>query len=253
LAAKVKYLTHAADEAAYWATKATDVDASVVNAGASLLGTSRVTLAWTRNAPAGIREDRAVTSIWVAKAAGGGLFSMVPVSELAAMETALDTFALGLTSPLSSDWTLVEYAWHQVNQDSPRDETGRGQKMGPAVRVTVKSNPGAAGTTRLPDQVASTITLRTVVRSSWGRMYVPGGIAANLQTNYGRWTTTRVDTLAGLLNTLHDAWQTLGYQIGVYSMLHPAFLTPKQIEVDDIPDIVRRRRPKQANYRKIFS
>lgn len=250
---KLKNLTFASDQETYWRSKAIDADATVVNSASALLGTSRVTLGFTRVTPAGTREDRAVTSIWVAKAVGGGLFSMIPVSELAALEPALTTFVTTIMVGISSDWINVEYAWHQVNEDSPRDETGRGQKMGPAVRTTVVSNIGSSGVTRLPDQVASTLTLRTVVRSSWGRLYWPGGVSANLQTQYGRWLTTRVDNLANALNTLHDTWQTAGYQIGVYSQLHPAFLTPKAIEVDDVPDIVRRRRVKQANYRKILT
>jgi hypothetical protein len=251
--AKIKGLTFASAQESYWRSKPTDADAIVTNAGASLLGTSRVTLGFNRATPTGTREDRAVCSIWVAKVIGGGLYSMIPISELAALETALTTFSQTVMLNVSSDWNNVEYAWHQVNADSPRDDTGRGQKMGPAVRVTVVNNVGASASPRLPDQVSSTITLRTVVRSSWGRLYVPGGVSANLTSTMGRWTTTRVDALANAFNALHDTWQGLQYQVGVYSMLHPAFLTPKAIEVDDIPDIVRRRRAKQANYRKILT
>jgi hypothetical protein len=251
--AKSKNLTYAASEEAYWHSKPTDADAVVASAGVALLGTSRVTLGFTRTVPVGLREDRAATSIWVAKAVGGGIFSMIPIAELAALEPALTTFVSALMVDVHSSWSNVEYAWHQVNQNSPRDETGRGQKMGPATRTTVVANNGGSAGTRLPDQVASTITLRTVVRSSWGRLYWPGGATTNLGSTGGRWTNGRVDYIANAFNTLHDAWVALGYQIGVYSMLHPAFLTPKAIEVDDVPDIIRRRRPKQAGYRKILT
>lgn len=251
--AKMKVLTYAEDQASYWATQAIDPDATIMASGAELLGCSRVSLKWARTVPSTLREDLAMTSMWVAKTVGGNLWSMIPIGELAAMETKLDTFTTSVANNQESGWTLVEYAWHQVNEHTPRDETGRGQKMGPATRTTVKAVLGQSSTIRLPDQVSETITMRTVSRRHWGRMYLPGFSSSMLQADYGRWTTAFVDALATALNTLHDGWQTDGYQIGVWSQLHPAFLTPKQFECDDIPDIIRRRRPKQAAYRKVIS
>jgi hypothetical protein len=255
MAAKLKLVTYAEPEAAYWASQVYDADVGLASAGASLLGTSRVSISYTRATPSGLREDRAVFSLWVAKAAGANLFSMIPLSELAAMETALDTFVNAIGVAQSSSWTCVEYAWHQVNQNSPRtDDPGqRGQKMGPAVRVVTKALVPGGFAQPAPYQVSSTITLRTASRKHWGRIYVPGVAVGALQTNYGRWTNTMVDNLANALNALHNTWQDASYQLGVYSMLHPAFLTPKTIEADDIPDIVRRRRAKQMGYRKLLS
>src|SRR4051794_31303532 len=107
MAAKVKMVTYAENTASYWATQAFDADAVVASSGADVLGTSRVTLSFTRNTPAGTREDRAATSFWVAKAAGASLFSKVPISELAAMETALDAFWTAIKGSITPDWTLA--------------------------------------------------------------------------------------------------------------------------------------------------
>lgn len=254
MATKLKQITYSAQEEEYWKAQPIDVDCTLTNSGAAVLGVSRVSVAFSRIVPAGVREDRAVTSLWVAKIVGGGLYSVVPVAELATLEIALDTFMSSTLSLIHSDWRCIEYAWHQVTEDSPRtdDPEHRGQKMGPATRVTVKNNPGTAGTTRLADQVSRTTTLRTCSRKHWGRSYWPGGVAGNMQTTFGRWTNTVVDNSVAFTDTLHNTWQDAGYQLGVYSMLHPAFLTPKAIECDDIPDIVRRRRAKQPSYRKIL-
>lgn len=258
--AKLKVLTYAEDQAAYWGTQALDPDATVVSSGVELLGCSRASLKWTRTVPSALREDVAMTSIWVAKTVGGNLWSMIPLAELASLETALFLFNSALASMQENGWTLAEIAWHQVNEHTPRtapDPTtgapGTGQKMGPATRTTIAGVAGTVSGTRLPDQVAETITLRTVGRRHWGRLYIPGLSANSLQTDYGRWLAFTVDSVATAFNSLHDTWQTAGYQIGVWSQLHPAFLTVKQIECDDVPDIVRRRRPKQTGYRKIIS
>lgn len=248
---KLKQVTWAESQSAYWAGQTFDVDATLTSSAADLLGANRVTMKFTRAVPAGLREDVCLTSLWVAKTAGGGLFSMIPVSEIAALETALDTFLAVWRGIADDQFTCTEYAWHQVNEATPRDASGKGQKMGPAVRVTPKTLVGNFAGTRLPDQVALNTTLRTASRKHWGRSYWPGLSAGDLQVDYGRYTNAVVDAVANGLNALHDTWQTAGYQLGVWSMLHPAFLTPKAIEVDDIPDIQRRRRPKQPGYRKI--
>lgn len=253
MAAKLKVITHANTEGTYWAAQPIDYDCTLVDAGASVLGCSRVTVAFSRTVPAGLREDRACTSFWIAKTVGGNLWSVIPVAELAAAEAPLDTWASAWAAQSHSDWRIVEYAWHQVTQNSPRTDDGRGQQMGPATRVTVKNVVGTSATNRLPDQVAQTVTLKTCSRRHWGRTYLPGHGSNDLQTSYGRWLNATVDALVLNINDLHDALQAAGYQLGVYSQLHPAFMTPRAIQSDDIPDIIRRRRGKQAGYRKIMT
>lgn len=255
MAAKIKGLTYAEAYADYWTAQPIDADALVVASGGDRLGCSRVTLKYTRSTPGAVREDLAMTSLWVAKAVGGGLYSAVPLAELATLETALNTYSSAIANAQSNQYTLVEYSWHQVFEDSPRtdDDEHRGQKMGPATRVTVKAVSGATTGARLPDQVSSTITLRTVSRHHWGRTYIPGLPSNILGATGGRLLNANVDFLANSLNALHDTWQTAGYQLGVWSMWKPAFMTPKQIECDDILDVIRRRRAKTTGYRAILS
>lgn len=251
--AKSKNLTYAPAYETYWQAQPVDADAIVASSGASVLGCNRVNLHYTRITPTGTREDRAIFGLWVAKITGGGLYSKHSVSELATLETALDTFATAIATFQTTNWTLVEYQWFQVDQNSPRDESGKSQLLGPPAKITSKAVVGIDGTATLPFQVASTITLRTVSRRHWGRSYIPGLSSARLQASYGRWTNTLVDGLANAMNTLHDSWVTAGSQLGTWSLLKPAFMTPKTIEVDDVPDIIRRRRAKQMAYRKLLS
>jgi hypothetical protein len=253
VAAKVKNLTYASDYKTYWDAQPKDADTNYVNSGAAVLGATRLICSYVRATPAGTREDRAVFGVWCAKIVGGGLYSRHDISELAGLETAADAFTTALKAFMSTSWQLVEYAWFFVTQDSPRDDSGRSQLMGPPARITSKSVFGSGGTQSLPHQCASTITLRTASRRHWGRSYIPGLSVGQVDAQYGRLTTTCTDGLASAMNTLHNTWQDAGTQLGTYSLLKPAFLTPKQIEVDDIFDIVRRRRAKQSAYKKLLS
>lgn len=245
----VNSIRYKTEEAAYWTSQSVDFGASVADQS-GLLGCSRCTLKWTRLQPAGVTEDQAMTHLWFGKIAGTD-FAYVPTVELASIEAAMDTWMTALLPFIANDFTLVEYAWHHFTEDLPRTVDGRGQKPGPAVRVTAKSTAGTFSGTCLPHQVACNITLRTASRRHWGRSAIPGMGSGNLQGDYGRWTSTMVDAFAAATKTLHDSQQTASYQLGVWSQLHPAFLAPKQVEVDDVPDIVRRRRAKRTAYRKI--
>lgn len=249
--AKTKNITYASPEGSYWLAESRDFDAVMTDAGASNLSCSRLTMKFTRTVPATLTEDRAMTHFWFAKSAGGGLFSYVPTSELDDVEVFVDAFFTTIKTRIADDFVLAEYAWHTYEWDTPRTDDGKGQKPGPAVRVVTKSVAGTDASSTLPHQVAMNVTLRTASRRHWGRSAFPGLTNGSLQGNYGRWSSGVVDEWANAVNTLHDNAQAASYQLGVWSQLHPAFLTPVQIVADDVPDIIRKRRPKQTGYRKI--
>jgi hypothetical protein len=253
--AKVKQINYGGAEASYWASQSVDFDAVVADNG-GLLGCSRLTLKFNRLQPAGVTEDQVMTHFWFAKIAGTD-YAYVPVVELATIEPLVDTWFTAVKPFVHSDFTLVEYAWHQFTENSPpsMDKNGvrRGQKPGPAVRTTAKSVVGTFSGTGLPHQVACNVTMRTCSRRHWGRSAIPGMGSGSLQGQYGRFSSTTVDAIANATNVLHDSAQTATYQVGVWSQLHPAFMTPKTIEVDDVPDIQRRRRAKRTAYRKLLS
>lgn len=255
---KVKTIRYKTEEASYWATQSIDHDADVGDQS-GLLGASRVTLKWNRIVPSGLSEDQSMTKFWFAKIAGPD-FSQIPIAELSTIEGFLNTFITNVTTVIHGDYQLVEYAWHQFDENSPRTDdrvlgpgNGPGQKPGPAVRVTSKAVFGGGAGVRLPDQVTMNVTLRTASRRHWGRSCFPGMVSTELQNQYGRWKSTDVDLWATQVDVLHNSSQTAGYQLGVWSQSHPAFLTPKTIEADDVPDIQRRRRAKRTGYRKLVS
>jgi hypothetical protein len=258
LLAKTKAIRYKTEEAAYWNAQAVDHDADMADQS-GLLGCTRVTLKWNRVTLTGLGEDQVMTKFWFAKIAGTD-YAYVPVAELATIEGFLNTFVATISSWIHTSYTMVEYAWHQFTENSPRTDDkvlgvgmGAGQKPGPAVRTTVRAAVGADASGRLPDQVTLNVTLRTASRRHWGRSCFPGVTNGSLQGSYGRWNNTVVDGFANAVNVLHDSAVAATYQMGVYSQTHPAFLTPKTIEADDVVDIQRRRRAKRTGYRKLVS
>lgn len=250
--AYLKEVTHADAEAGYWTGQTFDFDAVVTNTLANPLGCSRCTLKWKRTVPTGLSEDLVMCTLSFGKVVAGHQYVQGSSADLATLEGHLSTWWGVVKAYVTTQFTLVEYAWHGVSKDSPRTEDGRGQKMGPAVRTTVLSVAGTDSVGRSPDQLATNLTMRTASRKHWGRMFIPGIGVDKWDTTYGRLTTTVIDGIASASDSLHTNAQGAGFEIGVWSQLHPAFLTAKSVEVDDVPDIQRRRRAKRRNYAKIY-
>jgi hypothetical protein len=104
-------------------------------------------------------------------------------------------------------------------------------------------NVGQAGTSAgapLPPQVALSVTFRTEHRLRWGRFYIPGITVSNLDAN-GRWDdfiTPNIATATQLLTARSGS----GGSLTVFSRKYWNHEDPQTIQVDDIPDVIRRRR-----------
>lgn len=104
-------------------------------------------------------------------------------------------------------------------------------------------------------QPCSTVTEETPSRANWGRFYTPTLGTSAYQVS-GRLTTAVVDTVAGAAETMYYALN--GNQL---IPVVPTTQSQKQkvrvlqgvtgVRVDDVPDIIRRRRPKYPAYRAI--
>jgi len=122
----------------------------------------------------------------------------------------------------------------------------------PAERVLTLPTP-VAGTNVGPFQAAqmsTTVTFRTGVRTSWGRTYLPFQKA--LTNNSLRPNPADVDAIATAANTLVTAAASADFRLVVTSVAKSAALNVEKIEVDDVLDVVRRRRLKHTAYRKIL-
>lgn len=164
-------------------------------------------------------------------------------SDYTTLEGYLQAFWTTIKPYSRADTKLREIRWYRVGPGVVAPN--------PAERTLSGINVAGTGVTIAnPQQCACSLTFRTAVRKSWGRTYLPME-AMTVATN-GRIGSATVDTVAGAANTLVAAAAGADFYLGVYSPRLGGFLNAEQVEVDDIPDVIRRRRPKTLNYRKIL-
>jgi hypothetical protein len=162
-------------------------------------------------------------------------------ADFTTLETALTTWYNGVSGMFPSYSALYRIAWHRV---------GPGViKPNPAERILDLTTPivGAGNATSVP-QAAQTLTLRTGVRRSWGRTYLPYSMAVSTGA---RASTIQTDTVVSTAITLYNTAKAADFLMGVTSKPKNSFLGVESFESDSTIDIVRRRRWKHTSYRKI--
>jgi hypothetical protein len=122
-----------------------------------------------------------------------------------------------------------------------------GIDMGDPVKISSIATKGTATSQPMPPQCAVSVTWRTSARLRWGRFYLPGVVSAHLDTS-GRLDVATCDAIANAAHLLTDRSGTGGV-LTVFSRKHWNHSDPELIQVDDIVDIIRRRRFSQPHYR----
>lgn len=226
----------------YWDAAPKDVGTTVTTSDPAALGCSDCSVVYSRATPALTREDAAIFTFHIAKIVGGALYSRLTVADQTAAETPILAFLTYWAGVTSSTHTADLLRWH----DRGADRT----LVGPATRINDINIVGSASQP-LPYQMSQTATWRTSSRHHWGRIYLPGLSYAAIGTT-GRMATANVDGIANNLRTMYASLDALSMALGVWSQGKQAFITLTGISVDDICDVQRRRRPKQAAYHKII-
>lgn len=217
---------------------------------------SQLTVQFQRTVEVGLDEDRAMFRVHLAVDAGPGA-PTVPLSTSQAVtveENFLSRWNSTLGQLCQPRWTLAEFTWRNYGAAYPLAKDGT-SKPGPIWRSSLQNLPGRAAGVPLADQLAATVTYRTPSRKHWGRTYW-GGLTSDSFTGelMGKLAGTYVDSLAGNFNTWHteNAAEAAIVNLWVWSSRHRGLLSVTQIAVDDVPDVVRRRRAKNASYKKAF-
>lgn len=239
-----------------WLNDALDDDADVADPG-----WLRINVRYSRLTPAGTSEDMAQFKFDVVNITGGAIDTTWTAGDFTALQTPLDAFATLLQGKMESSHVLKEYRGYAMGFNPSDPGPGAGPKStsrpfrdtGPPVWVVTKTVAGTL-TPALPYQVAMTATLKTGWASHWGRIYLPG-VNTGIDSN-GRWGASGRQTIANGLFDLQDDWAAAGFLVTVpVGQLNKqpfhALLGVHQVVVDDIPDVQRRRRPRQAVSRAI--
>jgi hypothetical protein len=212
-------------------------------AGTGNVGVRRASLIFDRSAYSPADDDMTMHFDFM-NLTGGNPDDTWTTGDYTTLEAALLSF--WTTTKVYSDpkTQLREIRWHRAGVGVP--------KPNPAERTYVLTTmvPGTGTAGLQVPQVACSITFRTAVRRSWGRTYLPfNGQQANTQ---GRLSASTVDTIAGAANTLYGTAAAADFYLVVTSLHLSAALNVERVEVDDVLDIIRRRRWKHTTYRKLL-
>jgi hypothetical protein len=164
----------------------------------------------------------------------------IDATKMAAAEARFTTFWNAIKSRIGTIYILSEYRWYDLTIAPPN----------PAVRSTLLTNAGTSATTTLPPQIACSITEQTATRRRWGRFYLPGWDISQI-SGHGRWGSTMVAAVAAAAETMYEGWYTDSLIPSVVRRSDLNSQPVSSIRVDDIPDIVRRRRWQSVPLRDI--
>jgi hypothetical protein len=166
-------------------------------------------------------------------------------ADYTSVESAIETMWTSLAATISSDFRLVEHRWYAY---------GAGvNPPNPPSRVTTLGTPiSGTATATGHHQGAGTVTLRTALRKHWGRIYLP--LAASQIGSGGELTSSNVDAIAAAARTgLLVSPAAQGIVPVVYDRLRKILFGVTALEVDSVPDIIRRRRVRDTTYKKIYT
>lgn len=215
-------------------------------AGADILGYYCQNIFEMKNfAGAYTSRERGIFGVHYINTTGGELDTTWTSADYAAAEAATQAMISGNPSFFSNGMKLVEHRWYPFGPGATPPN--------PPSRVTSSLSISGSASTSYVRQVASNVTLRTTLRKHWGRIYLPVSTAIVFDTN-GQASTGNVDQLATLARTwLLAAETSQGVMPCVYDRARKQAFGVTSIEVDSVPDVQRRRRPRDSGYRKVLS
>jgi hypothetical protein len=186
-------------------------------------------------------EDVAVNT-WVIRQHVAATPDFLPVTDQGRddFQARVGAFLASVTPFITTALTMRELRFYDIPSVPHAD-------MGDPVRITAYNTPGTSGGHALPPQVALSVTLRTAHRKRWGRFYLPGFTDTHI-TNEGRLAQSDCTIIANAAAGLCDRAGT-GAAVTCFSRVHWNHEDPDSVQVDDIYDVIRRRRFSSAHFR----
>jgi hypothetical protein len=191
------------------------------------------------------QRERGLFGTHYVNTTGGDLDTTWIAADYAAVESAVQTMWTALAARITTDYRLVEHRWYAFGPGVV--------KPNPPVRVTTLGTPILGTSSALNwHQNAITCTFRTALRRHWGRIYFPA--TAFTLANGGQLTSSSTDEVAGAFRTMVTAPSTSqGVAPVIWDRNRKVALGISALEVDSVPDIIRRRRPRVAAYKKLYT
>ena len=206
------------------------------------------------------RTDMAVYTFDIVKGTGGSVDSTWSDADLGTVATHVSTFNSDVATHLSPDWTFVDIRQYLM-AFNPYTFTPDGGKTfppfvlsGPPVGFSVQSQVGSGALTT-PPQCAMSITELVPVSHHWGRLYLPS--PGDALVAGGRLSNATVDALATAYGALAGGLNNVGFSVVVpHTQVNKkpfrGLSTVSGVQVDNIVDVIRRRRYHSPTYVKKF-
>jgi hypothetical protein len=201
-------------------------------------------------------RDRMVNTFDVVNITGGQVDSSWTDADYTNVHLPLETLIGEWTSFAQGRLRHVETryyrrAFNPMSNSKPFQVSGPPEKVFPGTAA----GAGAAGM-NIPNQIAATHTERTTYPHHWGRTYWPLPANSFLDT-LGAFTGALVDGFAGFVETCMLAWQNAEFfpVVPVTQALKVptrGLLTVTNVQMDNIPDVIRRRRLSVQPYKAIL-
>lgn len=228
----------------------------------------RLMFTFTRVSPATTQEDTAVFDLHISNITGGQLDTSWTSGDYTTVDTHLQEFWTALRPFINQSHTLRDIRYYVASFNpqliagdaikDPKYDDIRGKRFnraGPPQHVFIPTGlTGGDATSPSAYQVAMSVTFKTPGPRHWGRCYLPGVPAGELGQTYGRFSSSVTQAVANIFAELQDDLLKSDFQMVVPTTQHEglwyqSLQSINHIVVDDVPDVIRRRRPKQASVR----
>lgn len=204
------------------------------------IGVRRYSLRITPPAPGGFTDDVRVMHFDFLNLTGGAPDDTWTDTDYDTVEGHVEDWFGAVQSLLSTTYTFHESRVYRIGPGV--------NPPNPAVKVYSVTNVGTSSSAELPPQDAMSITLKTSARKQWGRTYLPGLTTAILG-GYGLADSDKCDTLGGATDDMIAAAADDDFHLVVYSPTKQAANTVQSVQVDNIIDVIRSRRWRNATHR----
>ena len=204
----------------------------------------RVQVVFNRLTPTGTTEDTAICTFDLVNFTAGEVDPTWTGGDYTAVDALFLAWWQGIDGSLTANVVLKEIRYY-------RAQFGQDFESGPPEHIYTIGTAGVvAATYATPYQVALSVTEKTALPRSWGRFYLPGVPDAAVD-NYGRWLAAYLDTYADYTEVLYNELNDAQFCPVVPSKPAEILLPVLQLQIDDIPDVIRKRRPRTTLLRDI--
>ena len=197
--------------------------------------------------------DRMATTIDIANITGGQIDSSWTAADYTTVNTQIDLLAHNWCSLAQARLRHVETRYYRMAYN-PMGNAKPFAISGPPERVFPGTAVGSvAATSVMPNQVAMTHTEQTAYPRHWGRAYWPLPAQTTLDV-MGHFTNAACDTLRNAVRDCYGPLQDAEFFPVVpmtMALKTPTrgLLTIDKLQVDNVPDVIRRRRLHTSTYK----